>query len=118
MGVLHQSIAIPNYLNAFNQLDCNSPGGNTESLIDEFLISGIWHVTYFGELEDQTCYFDGYSFTFNPDGNALADNGTQTAGSWVMYNISGIEMVEFDFGSNPPLNELFEEWEILSDLTN
>ena len=100
--------------NAFNQLDCNSPGGNTESLIDEFLISGIWHVTYFGELEDQTCYFDGYSFTFNPDGNALADNGTQTAGSWVMYNISGIEMVEFDFGSNPPLNELFEEWEILS----
>ncbi len=94
--------------NAFNQLDCNSPGGNTESLIDEFLISGIWHVTYFGELEDQTCYFDGYSFTFNPDGNALADNGTQTAGSWVMYNISGIEMVEFDFGSNPPLNELFE----------
>lgn len=100
--------------NAFNQLDCNSPGGNTESLIDEFLISGIWHVTYFGELEDQTCYFDGYSFTFNPDGNALADNGTQTAGSWVMYNISGIEMIEFDFGSNPPLNELFEEWEILS----
>ena len=71
-------------------------------------------MTYFFDDYDETSDFNGYSFTFNADGTALADNGMQTSGSWSTYTDSGVEKLDLNFGTMDPLEELQDDWEILS----
>jgi hypothetical protein len=98
----------------FNQVDCSNSGGNTSTAIEDQLTDGVWYVTYFFDDYDETSDFNGYSFTFNADGTALADNGMQTSGSWSTYTDSGIEKLDLNFGTMDPLEELQDDWEILS----
>ena len=98
----------------FNQTDCSNSGGNTTTVIEDELTDGVWYVTYFFDDYDETSDFAGYSFTFNADGTALADNGTQTSGSWSTYTDSGVEKLDLNFGTMEPLEELMDDWEILS----
>ena len=98
----------------FNQVDCSNSGGNTSTAIEDQLTDGVWYVTYFFDDYDETSDFNGYSFTFNADGTALADNGMQTSGSWSTYTDSGVEKLDLNFGTMDPLEELQDDWEILS----
>ena len=98
----------------FNQVDCSNSGGNTSTAIEDQLTDGVWYVTYFFDDYDETSDFTGYSFTFNADGTALADNGMQTSGSWSTYTDSGVEKLDLNFGTMDPLEELQDDWEILS----
>jgi hypothetical protein len=98
----------------FNQVDCSNSGGNTSTAIEDQLTDGVWYVTYFFDDYDETSDFNGYSFTFNADGTALADNGMQTSGSWSTYADSGVEKLDLNFGTMDPLEELQDDWEILS----
>ncbi len=98
----------------FNQTDCSNSGGNTTTAIEDELTDGVWYVTYFFDDYDETSDFSGYAFTFNADGTALADNGTQTSGSWSTYTDSGVEKLDLNFGMMEPLEELMDDWEILS----
>ena len=98
----------------FNQVDCSNSGGNTSTAIEDQLTDGVWYVTYFFDDYDETSDFTGYTFTFNADGTALADNGMQTSGSWSTYTDSGVEKLDLNFGTMDPLEELQDDWEILS----
>ena len=98
----------------FNQTDCSNSGGNTTTAIEDELTDGVWYVTYFFDDYDETSDFNGYSFTFNADGTALADNGMQTTGSWSTYTDSGVAKLDLNFGPLEPLEELMDDWEILS----
>jgi hypothetical protein len=78
---------------------------------EEDLTTGVWYVIYFFDHYDETANFNGYEFSFATDGTAQADNGgTITNGTWALT-----ESFKFDlfFGTNPPLDELDEDWEIL-----
>lgn len=78
---------------------------------EEDLTTGVWYVTYFFDDYDETEDFNGYEFSFATDGTAQADyGGTITHGTWALS-----ESFEFElfFGTNPPLDELDEDWEIL-----
>ena len=86
----------------FNQVDCSNSGGNTSTAIEDQLTDGVWYVTYFFDDYDETSDFNGYSFTFNADGTALADNGMQTSGSWSTYTDSGVEKLDLNFGTMDP----------------
>lgn len=97
----------------FNQTDCSNSGGNTTTAIEDELVDGVWYVTYFFDDYDETSDFNGYAFTFNADGTAIADNGTQTSGSWSTYNDSGVEKLDLNFGIMEPLEELQDDWEII-----
>ena len=98
----------------FNQTDCSNSGGNTTTVIEDELTDGVWYVTYFFDDYDETSDFSTYSFTFNADGTALADNGMQTSGSWSTYTDSGVAKLDLNFGPMEPLEELMDDWEILS----
>ena len=98
----------------FNQTDCSNSGGNTTTTIEDELTDGVWYVTYFFDDYDETSDFSTYSFTFNADGTALADNGMQTSGSWSTYTDSGVAKLDLNFGPMEPLEELMDDWEILS----
>lgn len=97
----------------FNQTDCSNSGGNTTMAIEDELTDGVWYVTYFFDDYDETSDFNGYTFTFNADGTAIADNGTQTSGSWSTYTDSGVEKLDLNFGIMEPLEELQDDWEII-----
>lgn len=98
----------------FNQTDCSNSGGNTTAVIEDELTDGVWYVTYFFDDYDETSDFNGYAFTFNTDGSAVADNGMQTTGSWSTYMDSGVEKLDLNFGTMDPLEELQDDWEIIS----
>ena len=98
----------------FNQTDCSNSGSNTTTGIEDVLTDGVWYVTYFFDDYDETSDFNGYAFSFNADGSAVADNGVQTAGSWSIYTDSGVEKLDLNFGMMEPLEELMDDWEIVS----
>ena len=98
----------------FNQTDCSNSGSNTTTGIEDVLTDGVWYVTYFFDDYDETSDFNGYAFSFNADGSAVADNGVQTAGSWSIYADSGVEKLDLNFGMMEPLEELMDDWEIVS----
>jgi hypothetical protein len=95
-------------------LDCVS-NTNTDpidiSQFEEDLTTGVWYVAYFFDDYDETDNYAGYEFTFALDGTARAvKSGNTVAGTWAL-----VDDFKFDlfFGTNAPLDELDEDWEIL-----
>ena len=81
------------------------------SQFEEDLTTGPWYVAYFFDDYDETDNYAGYEFTFALDGSAQAvKSGTSVSGTWAL-----IADFKFDlfFGTNTPLDELDEDWEIL-----
>lgn len=81
------------------------------SQFEEDLTTGPWYVAYFFDDYDETDNYAGYEFTFALDGTAQAvKSGTSVSGTWAL-----IADFKFDlfFGTNTPLDELDEDWEIL-----
>jgi len=81
------------------------------SQFEEDLTTGVWYVDYFFDDYDETDNYAGYEFTFALDGTAQAENsGTNITGTWALLNDFKFDLF---FGTNPPLDELDEDWEIL-----
>ena len=89
---------------------------NTDDPIDisqfeEDLTTGNWYVEYFFDDYDETDNYTGYEFSFALDGSAqTVKSGIATTGTWAL-----VDDFKFDifFGTNAPLDELDEDWEIL-----
>lgn len=81
------------------------------SQFEEDLTTGNWYVEYFFDDYDETDNYAGYEFNFALDGSAQAiKSGITTTGTWALLNDFKFDLF---FGTNAPLDELDEDWEIL-----
>lgn len=81
------------------------------SQFEEDLTTGVWYVEYFFDDYDETDNYAGYEFTFAVDGTAQAvKSGNTVAGTWALVDDFKLDLF---FGTNAPLDELDEDWEIL-----
>ncbi len=86
--------------------------GNTGTLAS-ILSDGLWVVgSYTEDAEDQTSNYSGYTFNFNSDGTAVADNSSITNGTWSPQN-SDSELL-LNFGTAAPLDEFDDTWDVIS----
>lgn len=115
----------------------NNPNNNTNAnatlLADQVRTtaqSGTWSITRFEEDgRDETSDYNGYSFTFNADGNLTATNGQNTvSGTWsVVVDSSSSNSSDDDddddsndvdfnifFVSPADFEELSDDWDIIS----
>ena len=76
--------------------------------------SSIWFVSnYTDDGNDETSDFNGYEFTFNTSGAVSAVNGgTTITGTWSSQD-NATELL-LDFGTNMPLDELNDDWDVVS----
>ena len=86
------------------------------NLVQNTAQSGDWRITYFYDSNrDETGYYSGYRFTFNPNGTVIAVNGeTEINGVWSIYNDSDDNYTEFNiFFATPYLfEEISDDWVI------
>jgi hypothetical protein len=79
------------------------------------LLEGEWAIAYFFDQVDETAEFNGFTFAFFEDDSATATkDGIVTEGHWETYGDDGKLEIELNFGSESPLDELEEDWEIVS----
>ena len=94
--------------------DCIENSNNNTIDISQFeedLTTGIWYVNYFFDDYDETDNYADYEFTFALDGSAQAVKaGVTENGTWALVDDFKLDLF---FGTNPPLDELDEDWEIL-----
>lgn len=88
-------------------------GNGNAGALATILADGIWVVgSYTEDADDQTSNYNGYTFNFNTDGTAVADNGTPINGSWATLN-SDSEL-QLNFGNTSPLDEFNDIWDVIS----
>ena len=83
--------------------------------------SGSWIVTYYFDTDqDETSNFQGYSFTFNSDGELVAVKDSETVeGTWSVTasnsNVDSNDDIDFNISFLSPANfeELSDDWDIL-----
>ncbi|NHF60520.1 hypothetical protein FK220_014285 [Flavobacteriaceae bacterium TP-CH-4] len=95
--------------------DCVSNNDVDDSALVQVLTTGDWYVTNYFDDGDETALFDGLVFNFALDGSATAsETGTTTNGSWTtnMGNETNVEL-NLNFGTNPPFDQLLEDWDVL-----
>ena len=88
--------------------------------IDPVLISGIWEVSSYMELDaDLTANYEGYVIMFNEGGKLFAEGqGNNYIGSWFAYRDDQLFFLGMHYGINEPFKELNDRWrvkEITSD---
>ena len=93
----------------------NNGGDNT--LLEDILTAdnSVWIVSnYTEDMNDETADFNGFEFVFNIDGTATATSsgGNVTNGTWAHIN-NETELL-LNFGTSTPLDELEDEWDIIS----
>lgn len=94
--------------------DCDTPD-DTDPELTEIIVSGSWYVSSFiDEGEDETYQFNGYSFTFNANGTAVATKTAvpNTNGSWSIYPDGGYTKLEISFDGNT-VREIEEDWRVI-----
>jgi len=110
---------ITNVIGECDEDDDNDYHDDEEDLDDAELFSelakGEWVVSYFFKATDKTSDFSGYIFTFNPDGTAMADNGTnQIDGTWEGKSEDhGALELKLDFGENSLFIQLEDDWDVI-----
>lgn len=97
--------------------NCGTTGGDNLSAILTSANS-LWFVSsYLDDGVDDTASFNGFTFTFYSSGTAEALNGsTMVNGTWASLN-NGVELV-LNFGATVPLDELNDEWDVVSITSN
>lgn len=94
--------------------DCIANTNNNTIDISQFeedLTTGIWYINYFFDDYDETNNYADYEFTFALDGSAAAVKaGVTVNGAWALVDDFKLDLF---FGTNAPLDELDEDWEIL-----
>jgi hypothetical protein len=100
--------AIENVIN-----DCDTTSSGTLVLSD-VLTSGSWYVSYYyGDGHDQTNYYNGYNFYFNPNGNCTAiKNSIITNGDWDIHDESGYHRLDLHYDGSA-LDEMEDGWKVL-----
>lgn len=75
-------------------------------------IQGTWEVVeYSKEKIDQTNFFSGFTFTFNPDGTVLATKGnTIVEGTYVVVPIGDSNELKITFPATTPFPSLNYTW--------
>jgi hypothetical protein len=83
--------------------------------LETILTTGNWFVGLLFDTIDETHLFAEYEFTFNSNGSATANSGSNTVdGSWfVSSSSSGSLKLNLDFGEDEPFDELEEDWKVL-----
>lgn len=75
---------------------------------------GSWKVSYYFDSGDETSNFSAYTFTFGSNGQVTAiKNGTTYTGTWSQGSRFNI-----DFGADPVLSDLTDDWVIEEKTTN
>lgn len=98
--------------------DYNDDDTDDTALIAVFT-SGQWEITYFFDQADKTAAFENFVFTFAIDRTALATKYTSSInGTWESYGDSSVIELEFDFGEEPPLNNLLAYWQLVEFTTS
>ena len=93
--------------------DCFDDNGPGNQDLGNVLIDSTWLVaSYVDSGDDETSDFEGYRFDFIDDGTIVVTNGSSSTGTWSVRD-SGSELV-LDFGTNSPLDELNDEWDVIS----
>jgi hypothetical protein len=82
--------------------------------IQKTLINGTWEITnYIDSGSDETYYFTGYTFNFNPDGGLVATvNSNGVVGNWSQSDDDSSDKLNIIF-DQAPLNELNDDWDII-----
>jgi cell division protein ZapA (FtsZ GTPase activity inhibitor) len=97
--------------------NCGSTGGDnlSETLTTS---NSVWFISsYLDDGIDETATFNGFTFEFGNSGTVEAQNGsTMVNGSWSSIG-NGMEL-SLNFGSTVPLDELNDEWDVISITTN
>lgn len=85
------------------------------SSVSELVTRGSWKVNCYDNANiDNTCIFEGYSFSFTAAGKVTASkNGVSYEGNWMEDNISKKITLSFK-NNNPALSELNNHWNIES----
>jgi hypothetical protein len=83
--------------------------------VSELVTKGSWKVNCYDNAKvDNTCIFEGYSFSFDATGKVIANkNGVSYEGNWIEDNISKKITLSFN-NSNPALSGLNNHWNIES----
>lgn len=95
--------------------DCSTGNTGGDLLSDTLTATNsVWLVgTYLDDGTNETSDFNGFEFTFNTSGVVSAINGNNTVtGSWSSQN--NATKLDLDFGSNAPLEELNDDWDVIS----
>ncbi|MDD3005353.1 hypothetical protein [Flavobacterium sp.] len=75
--------------------------------------TGTWRVTYFFDTTNKTANYQGYNFTFNPNGTIAVSSGNATfSGQWEAYVDDNEDTLEIEFSSSQ-LEKLSDDWEII-----
>ncbi|MBL7808484.1 MAG: hypothetical protein JNN28_11740 [Saprospiraceae bacterium] len=94
--------------------DDNSSSGNNGNGATP--ASGTWKVSYFFDKQDETSYYNNYTFEFGANGSLSATNGSQTwTGTWATGFDDSANKFLIDFNGSVPsaLGELEEDWRII-----
>lgn len=97
---------------------CGNNAGNFEEFVD-IITNGTWVVEYlFEDSENQTTEFEGYQFTFLPNGNIVVlKNGTSYDGSWEYFEDSGNYKFKIEFDDDD-FDDMEEDWIIIEFSNN
>ena len=75
--------------------------------------TGTWRVTYFYDNTNKTANYEGYNFTFNPNGTiAVVSGNTNFSGQWDAYVDDNEDTLEIEFSASQ-LEKLSDDWEII-----
>ncbi|NNT72119.1 hypothetical protein HKT18_07835 [Flavobacterium sp. IMCC34852] len=90
-------------------------GGSGSTAFIDVLTSGTWYISYYHEDDDdETSDFNGYTFTFNANGNSTAVlSGVTTNGTWSTFVDSGQNKLELIFDGVDLLDEIEDDWRII-----
>lgn len=109
-----QQITINNNIqleNAINDAVNSCNAGPVPTSLSDILTNGSWHISYCFYGNDETGYYSGYNFTFNPNGNVVVvKNSTTIEGDW---DISGgmYQRLELHFDGSQ-LHDLETNWDV------
>ena len=105
----------------------NNDNSQQIAQIENTAESGTWRITNFNDSgQNETSDFNGYDFTFNPDGTLVATNGSDTiSGTWSVTDDSNSsddsssdDDIDFNIFFPVPDSNNFEDlnddWDIVS----
>lgn len=84
--------------------------------VQSTVVTSTWRITKFMDgAVNETSNYTGYNFTFLSNGTATAVKAAQTTnGTWSTFTDSGRVKWVLNFGNTSPLDELNEDWKVLT----
>lgn len=93
--------------------DCGGGSGPSPLLLADVLTNGSWHVSYCFDDHDETSYYAGYNFVFNPNGTSVVTKmSTTIQGDWDIHNEAGYQRLDLNFDGSA-LDEMEDNWKVL-----